>query len=81
MRSAFRLYLVGAKSGDSGCQLNVGNLYDAGTGVRRNQAAALTGTNAHTVAGRRVPRATLEYCGGTRKSLNGHWTGFVKQSA
>jgi uncharacterized protein len=41
MRSAFRLYLAGAKSGDSGCQLNVGNLYDAGTGVRRNQAAAL----------------------------------------
>jgi TPR repeat protein len=41
MRSAFRLYLAGAKSGDSGCQLNVGNLYDAGTGVRRNPEAAL----------------------------------------
>jgi TPR repeat protein len=41
MRSAFRLYLAGAKSGDPGCQVNVGNLYDAGTGVRRNKAAAL----------------------------------------
>ena len=41
MRSAFRLYLAGAKSGDSGCQLNVGSLYDAGTRVRRNRKAAL----------------------------------------
>jgi|ERR1700722_621529 len=41
MRSAFRLYLAGAKSGDSACQLNVGNLYAAGTGVRPNREAAL----------------------------------------
>lgn len=41
MRSAFRFYLAAAKSGDSGSQLNVGNLYDAGTGVRRNRVAAL----------------------------------------
>jgi uncharacterized protein len=41
MRSAFRLYLAAAKSGDSGSQLNVGNLYDAGRGVRRNRVAAL----------------------------------------
>jgi TPR repeat protein len=41
LRSAFRLYLAGAKAGDSGCQINVGNFYDAGTGVRRNRSAAL----------------------------------------
>lgn len=41
MRSAFQLYLAGAKSGDSACQLNVGNLYAAGTGVRPNREAAL----------------------------------------
>ncbi len=41
LRSAFRLYLAGAKAGDTGCQLNVGNYYDAGTGVRRNRLAAL----------------------------------------
>lgn len=41
MRSAFRLYLKAAKNGDSGSQLNVANLYDAGDGVRRNCEAAL----------------------------------------
>ena len=41
MRSAFRFYLAAAKSGDSGSQLNVGNLYDAGTGVRRSRDSAL----------------------------------------
>jgi TPR repeat protein len=41
LRSAFRLYLEGAKAGDTGCQINVGNFYDAGTGVRRNRSAAL----------------------------------------
>jgi TPR repeat protein len=41
LRSAFRLYLAGAKAGDTSCQLNVGNFYDAGTGVRRNRLAAL----------------------------------------
>lgn len=41
LRSAFRLYLAAAKAGDTSCQLNVGNFYDAGTGVRRNRSAAL----------------------------------------
>jgi TPR repeat protein len=41
LRSAFRLLLAGAKAGETGCQLNVGNYYDAGTGVRRNRKAAL----------------------------------------
>lgn len=40
-RSAFRLYLAGAKAGERGCQLNVGNYYDDGKGIRRNRAAAL----------------------------------------
>jgi len=41
LRSAFRLFLAGAKAGETGCQLNVGNYYDDGTGVRRNRKAAL----------------------------------------
>ncbi len=41
LRAAFRLYLAAAKGGDTGCQVNVGNFYDAGTGVRRNRRAAL----------------------------------------
>jgi TPR repeat protein len=41
LRSAFRLFLAGAKAGETGCQLNVGNYYDHGTGVRRNRKAAL----------------------------------------
>lgn len=41
LRSAFRLDLAAAKAGDTGCQLNVGNFYDAGNGVRRNRLAAL----------------------------------------
>ncbi len=41
LRSAFRLYLAAAKAGDTGCQVNVGNFYDAGTGVRRDRTAAL----------------------------------------
>jgi TPR repeat protein len=40
-RSAFLLYLAAAKSGDTSCQVNVGNFYDDGTGVRRNRKAAL----------------------------------------
>lgn len=40
LRSAFRLYLAAAKAGDTGCQINVGNFYDAGTAVRRNRRAA-----------------------------------------
>lgn len=41
LRAAFRLFLAGAKAGETGCQLNVGNYYDDGTGVRRNRKAAL----------------------------------------
>jgi len=40
-RSAFQLYLAAAKSGDTSCQVNVGNFYDDGTGVRRNRKVAL----------------------------------------
>jgi TPR repeat protein len=40
-KSAFRLFLAAAKAGDSGCQINVGNYYDAGTGVRRDPSAAM----------------------------------------
>jgi len=41
LRSAFRLYLAAAKAGDSGCQMNLGNFYADGIGVRRNRLAAL----------------------------------------
>jgi TPR repeat protein len=41
LRSAFRLYLAAARAGNSGCQVNLGNCYDDGTGVRRNRSAAL----------------------------------------
>ena len=38
---AFRLYLAAAKAGDTSCQINLGNLYDQGSGVRRNRSAAM----------------------------------------
>ena len=41
LRAAFRLFLAGAKAGDMSCQLNVGNYYDDGKGIRRNRAAGL----------------------------------------
>jgi TPR repeat protein len=41
LKAAFRLFLVGAKAGDIGCQLNVGNYYDDAKGIRRNREAAL----------------------------------------
>jgi TPR repeat protein len=41
LKSAFRLFLEAAKAGDSSCQINLGNFYDAGTGVRRNRSAAM----------------------------------------
>jgi TPR repeat protein len=41
LRTAFRLMLGAAKLGDIGAQVNVGNYYDAGKGVRRNRIAAL----------------------------------------
>jgi uncharacterized protein len=41
LEAAFRLFLRGAKAGDIGCQVNVGNYYDDAKGIRRNREAAL----------------------------------------
>jgi TPR repeat protein len=41
LKSAFRLFLAAAKAGDSSCQINLGNFYDDGKGVRRNRSAAM----------------------------------------
>ena len=41
MRAAFRLMLASAKLGNVSAQVNVGNYYDDGRGVRRNRLAAL----------------------------------------
>jgi TPR repeat protein len=41
LKSAFRLFLAAAKAGDSSCQINLGNFYDEGTGIRRNRSAAM----------------------------------------
>ena len=41
IKPAFRLMLAAAKLGDIGAQVNVGNYYDAGSGVRRNRSASL----------------------------------------
>ena len=41
LKSAFRLFLAAAKAGNSSCQINLGNFYDEGTGVRRNRSAAM----------------------------------------
>lgn len=38
---AFRLFLAGAKDGDTSCQHNLGYFYDMGVGVRQNKAKAL----------------------------------------
>jgi TPR repeat protein len=40
-RTAFRLFLAAANMGDSSCQVNVGNFYDEGKGVKRNRSAAM----------------------------------------
>jgi hypothetical protein len=40
-KAAFRLFLAAAKAGDSGCQLNVGNYYCDGKGIRRNLSRGL----------------------------------------
>jgi len=40
-RSAFRLMLAAARMGESGAQVNVGNMYDGGVGIKRNVKAAL----------------------------------------
>jgi TPR repeat protein len=41
LQAAFRLFLAAAKAGDRAAQLNVGNCYDTGAGVRRNRSSAL----------------------------------------
>lgn len=41
MGAAFRLMLAAAKLGNPSAQINVGNYYDDGRGVRRNRSAAL----------------------------------------
>jgi TPR repeat protein len=41
LRSAFRLFLAGAKLGDVGAQHNLGYFYDEGIGVHSNRAAAM----------------------------------------
>lgn len=40
-KAAFRLYLAAAKAGDTSWQINLGNLYDEGSGVQRNRSAAM----------------------------------------
>src|SRR6516165_9869853 len=40
LKSAFRLYLAAAKAGDSSCQINLGNLYHEGSGVRRKSVGS-----------------------------------------
>jgi len=41
LKSAFRLFLAAAKAGDTSCQLNVGNYYSDGKGIRRNLSRGL----------------------------------------
>lgn len=41
LRSAFRLFLSGAKAGDPGAELNLGYFYDTGQGVGQNRERAL----------------------------------------
>jgi TPR repeat protein len=41
LKGAFRLFLAAAKAGDSGCQLNVGNYYCDGKGIRPNLSVGL----------------------------------------
>lgn len=41
LKSAFRLFLLAAKDGDVAAQVNLGNFYDDGIGVKPNQKLAL----------------------------------------
>jgi TPR repeat protein len=41
LRSAFRLFLAAAKTGDPGAQHDLGYFYDVGVGVERNRSAAI----------------------------------------
>ena len=40
LKRAFQCLLAGARLEDSGCQINLGNFYAAGTGTRKDMAAA-----------------------------------------
>jgi TPR repeat protein len=40
LKAAFRLFLLAAKGGDYGCQVNLGNFYSDGIGVKPNRAKA-----------------------------------------
>jgi uncharacterized protein len=41
LRSAFRLFLSGARAGDPGAQVNLGYFYDTGVGMKPNRRQAL----------------------------------------
>jgi len=41
LRSAFRLFLSGARAGDPGAQVNLGYFYDTGLGMKPNRRQAL----------------------------------------
>ena len=41
LRSAFRLFLSGARAGDPGAQVNLGYFYDTGIGMKPNRRQAL----------------------------------------
>ena len=41
LKSAFRLFLAGAEAGDSSSQINLGNFYSDGIGVKPDRARAL----------------------------------------
>lgn len=41
LKAAFRLFLAAAKAGDVGCQLNLGNYYCDGKGIRRDLSVGL----------------------------------------
>jgi TPR repeat protein len=40
LKRAFQCLLAGARLGDSGCQINLGNFYAGGTGTKKDMAAA-----------------------------------------
>ena len=72
LKAAFRLYLAAAKAGDSSCQINLGNLYDEGSGVRRNRSAAMFGTNVLIDEESPVQLTILESCGEMRRNTEKH---------
>jgi len=51
LTSAFRLFLAVAKTGDESAQLNLGNFYSEGIGVKPNLQRRCIGTGGHTGEG------------------------------